>query len=348
MDDNYFMKRCIELAGLGRGNVAPNPLVGAVLVYKGKIIGEGFHQKYGGPHAEVNCINSVPESKRPLIAKSTMYVSLEPCSHFGKTPPCANLIVEKQIPEVVIGSGDINKKVSGRGIAILEGAGIKVRMSEMEKECHFLNRRFFTFHQFQRPYIILKWAQTMNGVLGNHSQRLIISNAYTNILVHQWRSDEAAILVGHQTAIKDDPLLTNRSGAGSQPLRVILCNKDIPEHLKMFDQPGKTILFNTVKEEQGEKVIYKKVEEKDYLRQVLSFLHANGILSVMVEGGSFTLQKFFDAGIWDECRIITNTQKISDGDVLAPRLREMRKVSEMEVEGDLIQSFVNPQNPFVG
>lgn len=341
------MQRCLDIAKSGEGHVAPNPMVGAVLVHDENIIGEGYHTQWGGPHAEVNCIQSVPDGMKYLIPESVMYVSLEPCSHFGKTPPCANLIIENKIPEVVIGCMDINEKVSGKGIATLRNAGVKVRMSAMEKECIHLNRRFFTFHNQKRPYIILKWAQTMNGIMGKHSGRLYISNEYTNILVQKWRGEEAAILVGNHTALNDDPRLTNRSGTGTHPLRIILSNDHLPVNRRMFGEPGSTLVFNTVKSESKEEVTFRKVSKENYLEDVLTFLHSKGIQSILVEGGAYTLQQFLDKGLWDECRIITNTEMVVAEGVKSPALPDMECNSTLKIQGDLIQSYTNRRNPFV-
>ena len=235
------MQRCLQLAAMGAGHTAPNPMVGAVLVYADRVIGEGFHRQYGGPHAEVNCINSVTKDDLPLLAKSTLYVSMEPCSHFGKTPPCTDLIIEKKIPTVVIACRDGYHKVNGKGIEKLRAAGINVIVGILEREALELNKRFFTFHQHQRPYIILKWAQSKDGKVaplnlpagrqvphsgGNLEQskgkRLLISNEVTDRLVHKWRSEEAAILVGTNTALQDDPALTTRFWPGRDPVRLVI------------------------------------------------------------------------------------------------------------------------------
>ena len=236
------MTRCLQLAQLGAGNVAPNPMVGAVLVYEEKIIGEGYHRKYGEAHAEVNCINSVKESNRELIEKSTLYVSLEPCSHYGKTPPCSDLIIQNKIKKVVIGCQDIYKEVSGKGILKLRNAGVEVISGVLEKESVDLNKRFFTFHQKFRPYIILKWAQTANTKIGSTNERILISNEYTNRLVHKWRSEEAAVLVGTNTAVQDDPFLTTRLWKGKNPVRIVIDKElKLPPSLNIFDTNSQTI-----------------------------------------------------------------------------------------------------------
>ncbi|HMH23501.1 MAG TPA: bifunctional diaminohydroxyphosphoribosylaminopyrimidine deaminase/5-amino-6-(5-phosphoribosylamino)uracil reductase RibD [Puia sp.] len=247
-----YMHRCLELARLGAGHVAPNPMVGAVLVHKDRIIGEGWHRQYGQAHAEVNCIHSVKEEDLPLIQQSTLYVSLEPCAHFGKTPPCADLIIVKKIPRVVIGCRDPFEEVNGKGIEKLRAAGVEVELGVLEKECIHLNRRFFTFNTLHRPYILLKWAQSSDGKLAPEDRsRVFISNEYTNRLVHRWRTEEASILVGTNTALYDDPALTARLWKGPDPIRLVL-DKDLrlPQSLRLFDRKVRTIIFNTV--EQGE------------------------------------------------------------------------------------------------
>lgn len=347
MNDSFFMQRCVELAKLGSGRVAPNPMVGAVLVYKGEIIGEGYHEYYGGAHAEVNCLMSVRQQKSDLIAQSRLYVSLEPCNHFGKTPPCTDLILKNRIPEVTIGCIDRNALVSGAGVQRLKDAGVKVVTGVLEKECMELNKRFFTNQVFQRPYVILKWAQTSNGIIGDPAGRLHISNAYTNILVHKWRSEEQAVLVGCRTAIADDPLLTNRYGSGNQPTRIILCNKLPRKRLNMYAQDGTTIVFNTEVDDTHSNVLMKKVNSAGYLQEVLSVLYKMHIQSILVEGGSFTLQQFFDSGYWDECRIITNMQLAKDVGIPAPTLPSMHLHATQTVLSDLIQYFANTQNNFV-
>ncbi|MBO9572642.1 MAG: bifunctional diaminohydroxyphosphoribosylaminopyrimidine deaminase/5-amino-6-(5-phosphoribosylamino)uracil reductase RibD, partial [Chitinophagaceae bacterium] len=244
-----YMRRCIELAQLAAGHVAPNPLVGAVLVHKDKIIGEGYHHVYGGPHAEVNCINSVPPESKHLISSSVLYVSVEPCAHYGKTPPCADLIIRSRIPAVVIGCRDPFKDVNGKGIEKLQAAGINVILDILEKECRELNKRFLTFHTLHRPYIILKWAQTADKKIGNYgNNRLHITNDTTNRLVHKWRSEEAAIMVGTNTAAADNPQLTNRLWEGRSPTRIIIdYDLRLPHSLNVFDKSVKTIVFNTIK-----------------------------------------------------------------------------------------------------
>ena len=240
------MHRCLELASLGMGNVAPNPMVGAVLVYDNRIIGEGYHMQFGGPHAEVNCINSVKPADRELISKSSLYVSLEPCNHFGKTPPCSDLIIKNRIPEVVIACTDPFEKVNGSGINKLMEAGVKVITGILEKNAISLNTRFFTFHQQKRPYIILKWAQSANKkISGKNGEPVRISHALTDRLVHRWRSEEAAIMVGTNTALKDNPSLTTRLWKGKNPIRIVVDNQlKIPSAFTLFNGEAPLIIFN--------------------------------------------------------------------------------------------------------
>jgi diaminohydroxyphosphoribosylaminopyrimidine deaminase/5-amino-6-(5-phosphoribosylamino)uracil reductase len=341
------MRRCIELALLGQGRVAPNPMVGAVLIYNDRIIGEGYHELYGNAHAEVNCINSVSGEDRRLIPDSTLFVSLEPCSHFGKTPPCADLIIRERIKDVRIGCIDITPKVNGKGISKLREAGIKVETGICEPECIQLNRRFFTFNSLRRPYIILKWAQTVNGIIGKAGERIHISNEYTNKKVHKWRGEEAAILVGNHTAKEDDPLLTNRYGSGNNPLRIVLAGNSLPTGLRMFAERGRTIIFNTRQDQTGESVEYVRLNADNFLKDVLSYLYQKKVQSVLVEGGAFTHQLFFDAGLWDECRMIINPKMIIPDGIKTPCIPDMRLDKEEMTTGDVIQYYVNSHNIFV-
>lgn len=311
------MLRCIELAKLGAGYVAPNPMVGAVLVYANNIIGEGYHQQYGQPHAEVNCINSVPPSKQHLIAEAILYVSLEPCSHFGKTPPCCNLIIQQKIKKVVIGCSDSFKEVNGKGIELLKAAGIEVIAFVLEKQCKELNKRFFTFHEKQQPYVILKWAQTANRkISSNNLERLFISNEYSNRLVHKWRSEEAAILVGTNTALLDNPALTNRLWNGNNPVRLVIDKYlQLPLTLQLFNQQQKTIVFNYLKHQELENLFFYQLnKEEPFIQQLLKACYTLNLQSILVEGGSKLLQSFINENVWNEIRTITNeTLSISNG-----------------------------------
>ena len=333
------MHRCIELAKLGAGYVAPNPMVGAVLVHEDEIIGEGRHQQYGGPHAEVNCINSVKQEDRHLISSSTLYVSLEPCSHFGKTPPCSDLIIKHKIKKVIIGCRDPFKEVDGKGIEKLGAAGIEVRVGILEKDCKELNKRFMLFNTKHRPYIVLKWAETVDGKIANDSsERLFISNELTNRLVHKWRSEEASILVGTNTALSDDPELTARNWQGPSPVRLVVdMDLRLPQSLKLFDQKQPTIVFNKIKHEEQDQLIYYQVtEDVNLIHQIVNALYQLKIQSVLVEGGAKLLQSFIDADYWDEARVITNEKLIINSGLNAPVLINAMKISEQHILSDSI------------
>lgn len=340
----YYMKRCLELAKLGAGFVAPNPMVGAVLVYDERIIGEGWHQQYGKAHAEVNCLASVKEEDRKFIAQSVLYVSLEPCAHFGKTPPCTDLIIQHKIPKVVIGCRDPFKEVDGKGIEKLKEAGVVVEMSDAqtESECKNLNKRFFTFQTQHRPYVILKWAQTADSKISSNSgERLLISNEYTNRLVHQWRSEEAAILVGTNTAMLDNPELTTRLWPGASPMRLVIdMNLRLPDSLKVFNGKVKTFVFNAVKQKEGENLVYYKLEKnKGLVAQLMAALYQLKIQSVLVEGGAKLLQSFIDEGVWDEIRMISNVQLSIGNGLTAPEITGAVKTEEQILYTDKIEIY---------
>lgn len=346
------MRRCIQLASLAAGNTAPNPMVGAVLVYENRVIGEGYHKQYGQPHAEVNCIASVSNDDQHLISKSVMYVSLEPCAHFGKTPPCADLIIRHKIQEVIIGCRDPFTEVDGKGIEKLKAAGIKVTVGVLERECRELNKRFFTFHQLHRPYIILKWAQSSNGIIGDENNRLHISNAYTNRLVHKWRSEEAAILVGTNTARLDDPSLTTRLWAGKNPVRLVVdIDLSLPHHLKLFDNAVTTIVFNRIqntieslndfKNAAPKTWYYQVATDVSIVHQIVNALYHLNIQSVLVEGGATLLQSFIDEGIWDEARVITNQSLLLTGSVKSPELNVVNIIREEQLFADRIVYYSN-------
>lgn len=336
------MLRCLQLAALGAGSVAPNPMVGSVLVYADKIIGEGFHQKYGEAHAEVNCIKSVKEIEKRFIEKSTLYVSLEPCNHFGKTPPCTDLILENKIPKVVIGCIDVYKEVAGKGILKLQKAGVEVVSGVLEKECIEINKRFFTFHQKFRPYIILKWAQSVNAKIGAHNRRALISNQYTNRVVHKWRSEESAILVGTNTVLQDDPFLTNRLWRGKNPVRIIIDkNLKLQPSLKIFNTDSKTIIFNLLQDSVKENVAYIKPREENFLNDLMHSLFENNIQSVIIEGGAKTLQSFIDKDLWDEARVITNEELIIENGIAAPEMKNFILEKQERYSSDLINYYLH-------
>jgi diaminohydroxyphosphoribosylaminopyrimidine deaminase/5-amino-6-(5-phosphoribosylamino)uracil reductase len=347
------MRRCLELALLGAGHVAPNPMVGSVLVYwdrdtgEERIIGEGYHERYGEKHAEANCIASVKEGDRALIARSTIYVSLEPCAHYGKQPPCADLIIDWQVPRVVAGCRDPFPEVNGKGIEKLRAAGVEVIVGVLEKECVELNRRFFTFHTRHRPYIVLKWAQSADGKIaggiggGGDGGRTYISNDYSNRLVHKWRAEEAAILVGTRTALLDDPALTARLWNGPDPIRLVVDKElRLPSSLRLFDGKVRTIVFNLVRHGEGGMVeYYQFAPDSSLVHQLSMALLQLKIQSVLVEGGARLLQSFIDEGYWDEARVITNNDLMIPGGLPAPELKDARLAGAESLGNDTIRYY---------
>jgi diaminohydroxyphosphoribosylaminopyrimidine deaminase/5-amino-6-(5-phosphoribosylamino)uracil reductase len=337
------MHRCLELAKLGAGNVAPNPMVGAVMVYNDQIIGEGYHQKYGEAHAEPNCIKqAIKNGHGDLISRSTLYVSLEPCVHFGKTPPCTDLIIRNNIPKVIIGCRDPFMEVNGKGIEKLTTAGIEVEFGILEKECKELNKRFLGFHTLHRPYIILKWAQTLNRKMaGQGSDRLFITNEFTNRIVHKWRSEEASILIGTNTALMDDPGLTTRLWTGNSPVRLVVdMDLKLPSHLKIFNRQVRTIVFNKLKHgETDDLLFYQVTEHASLVHQIMNALYQLKILSVMIEGGAKSLQSFLDEDMWDEARVITNEELIVNIGLDAPQFVSASKMGEEKIFTDKVEFF---------
>jgi diaminohydroxyphosphoribosylaminopyrimidine deaminase/5-amino-6-(5-phosphoribosylamino)uracil reductase len=306
-DDKYH-RRCLELAENGLGRVATNPLVGSVIVADNKIIGEGYHAIYGGPHAEANAINSVKDSS--LFKKSTLYVNLEPCAHFGKTPPCADLIIEKKIPRVKIGIRDPFPCVAGKGIEKLKAAGIEVEVGFNESENWFLNRRFLTYYEKDRPFIILKWAETSDGFIdikrtqSETNRPTLINDELTLSLVHKWRSEEQAILVGTNTVLMDNPMLNVRSFSGINPVRMVIDrNLKIPKNYNIFDKSVNTIIFNSIKEAIDGNVVYKKIDFSKIVKEILKYCFNEKIQSILVEGGAKLHTSFMNSGIWDEARV---------------------------------------------
>lgn len=320
--DEIYMRRCIELAKCGFGTASPNPMVGAVIVCDGKIIGEGWHHRCGEPHAEVNAVNSVKD--KSLLKKSTIYVSLEPCAHVGRTPACADMLIREGIPRVVVGSIDPFEKVAGKGIEKLRNANADVKIGVLKQECDWLNRRFFTYHTKRKPYIILKWAQTADGFIDyTRTDRTLkplkITNLHFDRIVHKWRTEEDAILVGTQTALLDNPHLTARLWSGRNPVRICIDRElKVPASSKIFDDQAKTIIINSSKESIEDNLVYSKVNfSEDIIPQILDILYHNEIQSVIVEGGAQTLNSFISNGLWDEARVFTSAVKIGKG-VKAP------------------------------
>ncbi len=345
--DDLYMERCIELARLGAGLVAPNPMVGSVLVYKGRIIGEGFHQEFGQSHAEVNCLKSVSITDSQFISAATLYVSLEPCSHFGKTPPCSDLIIQKGIKRVVIGTIDPFHSVNGKGLSQLQTAGIEVMVGILEEKCKELNKRFFTFHQYKRPYVILKWAQSGNEKISSDTkERIQISHATTNRLVHKWRSDEASIMVGTNTAFLDDPSLDNRYWSGKSPVRLVLdLILRLPKKLTLFNHKQTTIIFSHIGQANEDNLIYSQIKKgPDLIQDVLHVCFERNLQSILVEGGAKLLQSFINANLWDEARIITHDKLIIDQGINAPVLQNQELMEVEKITGDTIQYFNNKMN----
>ena len=319
-----YIKRCIELAKNGLGTTYPNPLVGCVIVYENKIIGEGWHKKSGEAHAEVIAIESV--QNKELLSSSTLYVSLEPCSHFGKTPPCADLILKYKIPNVFIGTIDPNSKVAGKGIQKLKDSGVNVTFGILEKECNELNKRFFTFHRKNRPFIILKWAESSDGFISpknkDEQKPVWISNEYSRQLVHKWRSEEQAILVGTQTIIDDNPSLTVRNWVGNNPIRVVIDRENtIDSSYNVFDNQAKTIVFsNKEVTSNSDTIQYIKVDfDKNSTQVIVDKLFENNIQSIIIEGGKKTIQSFIDAHLWDEARVFIGGINLNKG-TKAPKI----------------------------
>lgn len=332
------MERAMELAQLGAGAVSPNPLVGCVIVHEGTIIGEGWHKKYGEAHAEVNAIDSV--ANHSLLAHSTLYVTLEPCSHFGKTPPCADLIVSKKIRRVVIANLDSNPLVAGNGIKKLRENGAEVLTGVLEQEGRHLNRRFFTFMEKKRPYIILKWAQTSDGFIAreNYDSKWI-SNETSRQLVHKWRAEEDAVLVGTRTAKHDDPQLNVRNWSGRDPVRIVIdLNLTLPPSLKLFQGSQKTICYNLIKSEERENVVFVQLTSENFLSGLLSDLTRRNIQSVIIEGGLMTLENFISAGLWDEARVFTSPEKFEKG-IAAPRVNG-KMLDEITIGSDVLRIVV--------
>jgi len=320
-----YINRCIEIARNGLGTSRPNPMVGCVIVHNNKIIGEGFTSAYGGNHAEVNAIASV--SDKSLLNAATLYVTLEPCNHFGKTPPCSDAIIRHQIPNVVIGTIDTHRKVAGQGIKKLKNSGCNITVGVLENECKEHHKRFFTFHNKKRPYIILKWAQTADGFIApktkNEQKPVWITNEISRQLVHKWRTEEHAILVGINTVLQDNPNLTVRDWTGQNPIRIVL-DKDesLSKGFNIFNDEAETLLIK----ETSPEIICKK-------------LHEANINSVIIEGGAKTIQTFIDEDLWDEARVFNGTSIFKEG-VKAPELSK-NLISEEKIQTDILKIYMN-------
>lgn len=340
MNKELYMARALELARLGFGNTNPNPMVACVLVHNDRIIGEGYHQIYGGAHAEVNAVNSVVNKE--LLKESTAFVSLEPCSHFGKTPPCADLLIKNKIKKVVVCNLDPNPLVSGSGINKLKAAGIEVELGVLEKEGLKLNKRFFTAQVKKRPYIILKWAETLDGFIADeNSQSIKISNEYSDFLNHTWRTQEDAILVGTNTAVNDNPKLNSRKAPGKDPIRIFIDKKlKIPNSHFAFDKTQKTIIVNCLEEKNVDDIHFLKIEDDpNFLNNMLKALAKLNIISVLVEGGAKLHTSFIEAKLFDEIRIIksSSSQHIGLPSVTVPQ--NIPLVSETPLGNDTVKIF---------
>ena len=339
-----YMNRCIQLAKNGLGTTYPNPLVGSVIVYNDKIIGEGWHKKAGEAHAEVNAINSVKD--KTLLSKATIYVSLEPCSHYGKTPPCADLIAYHKIPNVVIGTIDSFAKVAGNGIKKLMQSGANVTIGILEKECKELNKRFFTFHKKKRPYIILKWAETEDGFIAplekDEKKPVWITNQYSRQLVHKWRTEEQAILVGTNTVLEDNPSLEARDYHGENPIRIVFDrNNIIDDTFQIKNKKAETIIItNDNVLTKNNYITYKNIAfDTNFIDNFTKYLHLYEVQSIIIEGGAQTLQSFIDENLWDEARVFSNKNKFSKG-IEAPKLN-FKNFTSFHVKNDQLKLFIN-------
>jgi diaminohydroxyphosphoribosylaminopyrimidine deaminase/5-amino-6-(5-phosphoribosylamino)uracil reductase len=348
-EQEKYIKRCIVLAKNGLPAAMPNPSVGAVLVFNNTIIGEGFTSAYGGKHAEVNAIESV--KNKSLLSQATLYVSLEPCSHFGKTPPCADLIIVSKIKKVVVGAKDSNEKVAGKGIQKLLDAGIEVEVGILENECREVNKRFFIFHEKQRPFIILKWAQTLDGFIApnpearNSKNPVWITNEYSRQLVHQWRSEEQAILVGTTTVLSDNPNLNVRDFYGKNPIRLVLDKTGkINDSFHVKDNTIQTIVFTEEKNQVSkENLIYENcILDATVLNFICLKLFEQNIQSVIIEGGSTTLTSFIDAKLWDEARIFIGNTTFGNG-IKAPKMPE-GEMEKLVLKNDFLLKIKNHDN----
>lgn len=337
------MERCLQLAKLGAGFVAPNPMVGAVLVHNDRIIGEGYHQKYGEAHAEVNCVNSVADADKQFIPASTMYVSLEPCAHHGKTPPCADLIINQKIKKVIVACRDSFAAVNGKGIEKLKNAGIEVKEGLLQSQAIRLNKRFFTFHGKKRPYIILKWAESVNGCIAEKDGTPTkISQPTTNKLVHRWRSEEAAIAVGTNTAQKDNPALTDRLWSGTkQPVRVVIDEQlRLDNNLQLFDHSVPTIIINRKQTSAEHNLNYIQLNtEEDSILGLLRILFEKQLNSVIIEGGSKLLQSFINSGLWDEAKVIKSKTVVIEDGIKAPKLSGAKFIYRQKLLQDEISFY---------
>ncbi len=347
--EEIYMQRCLELAVSGLGSVSPNPMVGCVIVHHGTIIGEGWHRKYGEAHAEVNAIHSVAD--KSLLPESTVYVNLEPCSHFGKTPPCADLLISYRVKKVVIGMMDPFEKVAGSGIQKLKDAGIEVQVGVMEEACRELNKRFITFNTQRRPYVILKWAQTINGFIApdaakmsaeEFEQKRHITGLVVQRLVHKWRSEEDAIMVGTNTIITDNPALNTRAWGGKNPVRITLdLSNRLPANLKIFDGSQPSIIFSTTDKKPANNLEYISIDkEQPVFTQMLHALYERHIQSLIVEGGTITLNHILAFGLWDEAQVFVSPQTLEDG-IAAPKTPNGKVITQTTIDSKQLTIYRN-------
>jgi len=338
--DELFMLRALELAKLGTGKVSPNPKVGCVIVYKDKIIGEGWHNYFGGPHAEVNAIESVAD--KSLLEESTVYVTLEPCSHKGKTPPCADLLIKHKIKKVIAAVEDPNPLVAGKGISRLKEAGVEVEVGLLAIEAKTLNNAFFRFIKSHQPYIILKWAQTQDGFMAPANRaRTSISNLYSRQLVHKWRAEIDAVLVGSDTVLFDDPHLNVRDWVGRNPIRVVIDrNLKLPSSSKIFSSEQRTICYNLVNNSVNENLTFVKVQEDNFLQNMLTDLADKGIQSLLVEGGAKVHSLFIDKNLWNEARVFSSPIKLEEG-IRVPNISGINQC-RIPIDDDWLDIIINP------
>ena len=336
----YFIDKCIRLARNGALDVSPNPMVGCVIVYDGEIIGEGYHKEYGKNHAEVNAINSVKD--KSVLKNSILYVNLEPCCHHGKTPPCTDIIIKYNIPKVVIGCIDTFSKVSGQGIKKLKNNSVEVIYGVLEKDCIELNKRFFCYHIKKRPYIILKWAKSKDNFIApiNQEKPFWMTSDESKKLVHSWRAEEDAILVGRKTVVADNPSLTVRECEGKNPIRIVIDKElSLNEKSNVFDDQAETIVFNNIKTAIIDKITYLKADFNNLNKDILKQLYNRDILSLIIEGGAFTINSFIENGLYDEIRVFT-TNKVLENGIKSPNIPEIKNSKNIKINNDKLEIFI--------
>ena len=335
----HFIEKCITLARKGILNVSPNPMVGCVIVYNDEIIGEGYHQEYGKSHAEVNAVKDVKD--KSLLSKSTLYVNLEPCCHHGKTPPCTDLIIKHNFSKVVIGCIDPFSEVSGKGIKKLEDNSIEVVHGVLEKKCKDLNRRFFYFHKYKRPYIILKWAKSKDNYIApiNQEKPFWMTSKESKTLVHNWRAEEDAILVGRKTVIADNPSLTVRMCEGKNPIRLVIDKSlSLDNNYNIFDDNAETLVFNNIKSDIVSNTIYIKTDFNNLIEEILNELYKRNILSLIVEGGAITINSFIENNLYDEIRLFT-TEKVLENGILSPQIPNIKMTKTTIINKDKLEVY---------